>query len=130
MGTSLDPWVRAELPVPPMPRGVEWMRVVGPGVIVLGVAALHAYNVEGLHGYIAALFVKQWDTQYAPGFTDRAFRRIRTDSDDTHFGRLQAQLRVAGAGAQKGRITLTPPGSIPAAPCRSRQPGSWCWWCR
>ncbi len=34
--TGLDPWVRAELPVPPMPKGLGWMAVVGPGVIVLG----------------------------------------------------------------------------------------------
>ena len=34
----LDPWVRAELPVPPAPSGFGWLRVVGPGVIVLGVS--------------------------------------------------------------------------------------------
>ncbi len=36
--TGLDPWVRAELPAPPQPRGVEWLKVVGPGVIVLGLS--------------------------------------------------------------------------------------------
>jgi hypothetical protein len=35
---GLDPWVRAELPAPPVPRGLDWLRVVGPGVIVLGVS--------------------------------------------------------------------------------------------
>jgi Mn2+/Fe2+ NRAMP family transporter len=34
--SGLDPWVRAELPAPPMPKGLGWMAVVGPGVIVLG----------------------------------------------------------------------------------------------
>ena len=34
--TGLDPWVRAELPAPPMPNGLGWLAVVGPGVIVLG----------------------------------------------------------------------------------------------
>ena len=34
--TGLDPWVRAELPAPPMPKGFGWLAVVGPGVIVLG----------------------------------------------------------------------------------------------
>ena len=34
--TGLDPWVRAELPAPPIPKGFGWMGVVGPGVIVLG----------------------------------------------------------------------------------------------
>jgi hypothetical protein len=34
--SGLDPWIRAELPVPPNPRGVAWFGAVGPGVIVLG----------------------------------------------------------------------------------------------
>src|SRR5512134_256626 len=36
--SGLDPWVRAELPRPPMPRGLGWLGVVGPGIIVLGVS--------------------------------------------------------------------------------------------
>jgi hypothetical protein len=36
--TGLDPWTRAELPPPPTPRGLEWLKVVGPGVIVLGLS--------------------------------------------------------------------------------------------
>ena len=36
--TGLDPWVRAELPDPPVPRGIDWIKVVGPGVIVLGLS--------------------------------------------------------------------------------------------
>jgi len=34
--SGLDPWVRADLPAPPVPRGLDWVGVVGPGVIVLG----------------------------------------------------------------------------------------------
>jgi hypothetical protein len=34
--SGLDPWVRADLPVPPNPSGLAWIGVVGPGVIVLG----------------------------------------------------------------------------------------------
>ncbi len=34
--SGLEPWTRKEMPVPPMPRGLQWMAVVGPGVIVLG----------------------------------------------------------------------------------------------
>ena len=34
--SGLDPWTRAELPAPPTPRGLGWLAVVGPGVIVLG----------------------------------------------------------------------------------------------
>jgi hypothetical protein len=36
--TALAPWVRADLPDPPMPRGLSWIGVCGPGVIVLGVS--------------------------------------------------------------------------------------------
>ncbi|MGH7492868.1 MAG: Nramp family divalent metal transporter [bacterium] len=34
--SGLESWVRAEMPAPPMPKGLGWMAVVGPGVIVLG----------------------------------------------------------------------------------------------
>jgi len=34
--SGLDPWVHAELPSPPTPKGLGWAGVVGPGVIVLG----------------------------------------------------------------------------------------------
>lgn len=36
--SGLDPWVRAELPQPPVPKGLQWFGVVGPGVIVLGLS--------------------------------------------------------------------------------------------
>ena len=34
--SGLEPWTRAELPVAPSPKGLGWLGVVGPGVIVLG----------------------------------------------------------------------------------------------
>jgi hypothetical protein len=34
--SGLDPWQRADLPAPPSPKGLGWIGVVGPGVIVLG----------------------------------------------------------------------------------------------
>lgn len=36
--SGLDPWRLAELPEPPRPHGVEWLRTVGPGIIALGVS--------------------------------------------------------------------------------------------
>jgi hypothetical protein len=36
--SGLEPWVRAELPLPPDPRGLGWLKAVGPGIIVLGVS--------------------------------------------------------------------------------------------
>src|SRR5688572_14296061 len=37
-GTGLAPWTTAELPRPPIPRGLAWVGIVGPGVIVLGLS--------------------------------------------------------------------------------------------
>jgi hypothetical protein len=34
--SGLDPWKPGDLPAPPTPRGLGWIGVVGPGVIVLG----------------------------------------------------------------------------------------------
>jgi hypothetical protein len=36
--SGLDPWRSADLPSPPTPRGLQWLGVVGPGVIVLGLS--------------------------------------------------------------------------------------------
>jgi hypothetical protein len=36
--TGLDPWIQAELPEAPAPTGLGWMKIVGPGVIVLGLS--------------------------------------------------------------------------------------------
>ena len=36
--SGLDPWARAELPIPPRPQGLGWLAAVGPGIIVLGVS--------------------------------------------------------------------------------------------
>ena len=36
--SGLDPWDRANLPVPPAPQGFGWLKAVGPGVIVLGIS--------------------------------------------------------------------------------------------
>ena len=36
--SGLEPWARADLPAAPTPRGLGWLAVVGPGVIVLGLS--------------------------------------------------------------------------------------------
>jgi hypothetical protein len=36
--SGLEPWARADLPVPPRPHGLGWLAAVGPGIIVLGVS--------------------------------------------------------------------------------------------
>ncbi|MEO8019513.1 MAG: Nramp family divalent metal transporter [Pseudomonadota bacterium] len=35
---ELAPWEKADLPEPPRPRGLSWIGVCGPGIIVLGVS--------------------------------------------------------------------------------------------
>jgi hypothetical protein len=35
---ELAPWLKADLPEPPTPRGLSWIGVCGPGVIVLGLS--------------------------------------------------------------------------------------------
>jgi hypothetical protein len=35
---ELTPWQKADLPEPPVPRGLSWIGVCGPGVIVLGLS--------------------------------------------------------------------------------------------
>src|SRR6188768_2477617 len=36
--TGLEPWVQADLPEAPAPTGLQWAKIVGPGVIVLGLS--------------------------------------------------------------------------------------------
>ena len=36
--SGLPPWTSADLPAPPTPKGLQWLGVVGPGVIVLGLS--------------------------------------------------------------------------------------------
>ena len=36
--SGLPAWKPADLPDPPLPRGLQWIGVVGPGVIVLGLS--------------------------------------------------------------------------------------------
>lgn len=46
---------------------------------------------------------------------DVEFRRVRTSSEDSEFGRLLGQWRIAGGGAGKGSIEIVPPGGGAAA---------------
>lgn len=46
---------------------------------------------------------------------DVVFRRVRSSSDDTEFGHLLGQWRIAGGGGSKGSIRIVPPvGAVPA----------------
>jgi outer membrane protein assembly factor BamE (lipoprotein component of BamABCDE complex) len=44
-------------------------------LLALAIAALHAYSLEGIDGWFFSRHFAQ-DTEYAPGYTDRAFRQV------------------------------------------------------
>jgi hypothetical protein len=48
-------------------------------LLVACVAALHAYSLEGIDGWFFSRFKNDFpeDTEYAPGYSDQAFRRVR-----------------------------------------------------
>lgn len=60
--SGLDPWREAELPPPPMPRGIQWFGVVGPGVIVLGVAIGSGEFLLGPAAFLQYGLVLLWVT--------------------------------------------------------------------
>lgn len=58
--SGLDPWVKAELPEPPQPRGLGWLKVVGPGVIVLGVSIGSGEFLLGPAAFVKTGFSLLW----------------------------------------------------------------------
>lgn len=63
--SGLDPWVRAELPSPPAPRGLAWLGVVGPGVIVLGASIGSGEFLLGPAVFVRHGFSLLWVTALA-----------------------------------------------------------------
>ncbi|MBA2707695.1 MAG: Nramp family divalent metal transporter [Gemmatimonadaceae bacterium] len=63
--SGLDPWVRAELPAPPTPKGIGWLGVVGPGVIVLGAAIGGGEFLLGPAAFVRYGFSLLWITLVA-----------------------------------------------------------------
>ena len=63
--SGLDPWMRAELPAPPMPKGLAWVGVVGPGVIVLGMSIGSGEFLLGPATFVNYGFALLWITTVA-----------------------------------------------------------------
>jgi hypothetical protein len=63
--SGLDPWKRAELPTPPMPKGLGWIGVVGPGVIVLGMSIGSGEFLLGPAAFVNYGFALLWITTVA-----------------------------------------------------------------
>ncbi|MGH9721169.1 MAG: Nramp family divalent metal transporter [Bryobacteraceae bacterium] len=62
IATGLDPWVSAELPIPPSPKGFGWAGVVGPGVIVLGMGIGGGEFLLGPAAFVRHGFSLLWVT--------------------------------------------------------------------
>lgn len=63
--SGLAPWRQAELPAPPMPKGLGWMGVVGPGVIVLGLSIGSGEFLLGPAAFVNYGFALLWVTTVA-----------------------------------------------------------------
>jgi hypothetical protein len=63
--SGLDPWTRAELPAPPAPKGLGWLGVVGPGVIVLGASIGGGEFLLGPAAFVRHGFSLLWVTAVA-----------------------------------------------------------------
>src|SRR5262245_27717725 len=62
---DLAPWAKADLPEPPMPRGLQWIGVCGPGVIVLGVSIGSGEFLLGPAAFVRHGFSLLWVTLVA-----------------------------------------------------------------
>ena len=58
--SGLDPFKRADLPTAPDPKGVQWIGVLGPGVIVLGAAIGSGEYLLGPALFVKYGFVLAW----------------------------------------------------------------------
>ncbi|MGH7693703.1 MAG: Nramp family divalent metal transporter, partial [Gemmatimonadaceae bacterium] len=63
--SGLDPWAIKELPKPPNPRGLQWLSVVGPGVIVLGAAIGSGEFLIGPASFVRYGLTLLWITSVA-----------------------------------------------------------------
>lgn len=60
-------------------------------VLLVGcVAAVHAYSLEGVDGWFFSQFRNHFpqDTEYAPGYTDQAFRRVHRNTTEAEVRKL------------------------------------------
>ena len=66
--SGLDAWEERELPDPPRPKGLQWLGVVGPGVIVLGAAIGSGEFLLGPAAFVQYGLVVLWITGLATIF--------------------------------------------------------------
>ena len=63
--SGLSPFEKAELPKPPRPKGLAWMGVVGPGVIILGASIGSGEFLLGPAAFVQYGLVLLWVTLVA-----------------------------------------------------------------
>ena len=63
--SGLEPWKQAEVPEPPRPKGLQWMGVVGPGVIVLGASIGSGEYLLGPANFVKYGLTLLWVTSVA-----------------------------------------------------------------
>ena len=63
--SGLAAWQQAELPEPPRPRGLQWIGVVGPGVIVLGASIGSGEFLLGPATFVRVGLTLLWVTSLA-----------------------------------------------------------------
>jgi hypothetical protein len=63
--SGLEPWKQAELPEPPRPKGLQWMGVVGPGIIVLGASIGSGEFLLGPANFVRYGLTLLWVTSVA-----------------------------------------------------------------
>jgi hypothetical protein len=63
--SGLEAWEERELPEPPRPKGLQWLGVVGPGVIVLGAAIGSGEFLLGPAAFVQYGLVILWITGVA-----------------------------------------------------------------
>lgn len=63
--SGLQPWSTSALPAPPMPKGLSWAGVVGPGIIVLGLSIGSGEFLLGPAGFVKHGLTLLWVTSVA-----------------------------------------------------------------
>ena len=66
--SGLSPFKKADLPAPPKPKGLSWLGVVGPGVIVLGASIGSGEFLLGPAAFVQYGLVLLWVTLVAAFF--------------------------------------------------------------
>ena len=80
--SGLGAWEERELPEPPRPKALQWIGVVGPGVIVLGASIGSGDFLLGPAAFVQYGLSILWITGLATRGRHRWWRRLVGDGED------------------------------------------------